>query len=94
MDISNDKSDSKIEETTDEYIRSTNPNDGEIEEEQNGNNANQNENILESEKNVKIRDSEDNILFNNLIIITIFNFYIKIYKRKNKYLKTKYIKMR
>ncbi len=67
MDISNDKSDSKKEEETDDYIRSTNPNDGEIEEEQNGNNVNQNENILESEKNVKIRDSEDNILFNKEI---------------------------
>ena len=67
MDISNDKSDSKKEEETDDYIRSTNPNDGEIEEEQNGNNANQNENIFESEKNVKIRESEDNILFNEEI---------------------------
>ena len=64
MDISSDKANLK---TKDETGRSTTPNSLEIEEEQNGNNANQNENILESEKNVKIRDSEDNILFNKEI---------------------------
>ena len=67
MDISNDKSDSKKEEETDDYIRSTNPNDGEIEEELNGNNANRNENNFESGKNINIRESEDNILFSDEI---------------------------
>ena len=64
MDISSDKANLK---TKDETGRSTTPNSLEIEEEQNGNNANRNENNFESGKNINIRESEDNILFSDEI---------------------------
>ena len=62
MDISSDKANLK---TKDETGRLTTLNSLEIEEEQNGNNANRNENNFESGKNINIRESEDNILFSD-----------------------------
>ena len=65
MDISSYKANLQTKEETDENKLSTTPDSLEIEEEQNGNNANRNENNFESGKNIKISESEDNILFSD-----------------------------
>ena len=60
-----DKANLQTKEETDENKLSTTPDSLEIEEEQNGNNANRNENNFESGKYIIIRESEDNILFSD-----------------------------